>query len=213
VATGDIFQLKDLQARNGSGEVIMNSYFFRQTSATGTAQDLAEAFDGDWLTAIRGIQADAIQHRSIEVTNLFTVDDFGDVGFDDGARRGVYVGEMFPIFDSVTFRLVRTSRAVRNGYKRIAGIPETAAVSGIIGNPDYITALAVVSNLFKGSVESDDASMTWDHIVLKRNRTGAGTALDPYRYHLPTTLVGAIYSNPSACLVNLFITHQTSRGN
>lgn len=213
MATGDIFQLKDNQIHVGSPENIMNSYFFRQTSATGTAEDLAEAFVSDWMGSIKGIQANALEHRSIAVQNLFTVDDFHETVFDNGTVLGTYVGEMFPIHDAVTFRLVRTSRDIRNGYKRFAGIPETAAVGGVIGNPDYIAVLAVLADKLKGSVESEDTLMTWDHVVVKRIRVEPDEEHPNVRYRLPLTSGEADYSNPSDCLVNLFVRHQTSRGN
>lgn len=213
MATGDIFQLKLNQQVVGKQENVLNVFFFRQTSSAGTAEGVVKAFEDTWQPSILAIQHERMRHVSIECVNLFTVDDFATMTYAANEKPGTQIGDMFPIHDAVTFRLVRTSRDIRNGYKRFGGIPENAAVDGTITNPDYILSVNALASLLEGSIEDEDDLMSFEHVVVKRVRSGAGTPADPYKYRLPITAAEAEFSNPSNVLVNLFIRHQVSRGN
>lgn len=213
MATGDIFQLKLNQNVAGRQENLMNVFYFRQTSSVGTASSVIKAFEDTWQPTILAMQNEAIRHSSIEVVNLFTVDDFAVQTYAPNEKSGTSIGDMLPIHDAVTFRLVRTSRDIRNGYKRFSGLSEPVQQGGVITNPDFIVILNAMASAMEGSIEYDEDSSTFEHIVLKRVRSGAGTPEDPYKYRLPLTSAEAVYSNPSSVLVNLFVRHQVSRGN
>jgi len=215
VAVNDVFELKVFQDYNALPRECLNVYFFIQTSISGVADTLIDAFLADVDPLVRAWQGDGMKTSFLECRNLFNVTDFAarDVSADN-LIGGLTEAQMLPVHDVITFRLIRTSRDINNGYKRYSGIPETAQEGGLITNVDAISAfedlaIALGGAIHAGTLDAD----TFEQVIVKRVRSGEGTSEDPYTYRLPITSDEAVTSNPASILVNLFIRHQNSRKN
>lgn len=88
---------------------------------------------------------------------------------------GLDAGESCPPYVAYGIRLNRGNKTTRNGYKRIAGVPESAQDAGDL-NQVTITALETLANdLFVGDVEitlPDDRTFTFVPIIVGRNVAG-----------------------------------------
>lgn len=215
MATGDIYEVLARQSVVGGSEEFLNVFHFRQSSAEGSSADLANTIQTQLMPPILFIQSPKIQWLGLSTRNLFTVDDFTENTFDPGDVIGTSSsGDMLPVFNAVTFRLVRTNREIRNGFKRFVGIPESVQVDGLITDEGYIDNLNALSSALSEPINDVSLDGTYDLVVVKRildpDPTPSG---EKPRYRLPTSSGEAVYSDPSRVLVNLFVRHQVSRGN
>jgi len=119
-AENDIYQVKHFQ-RDGAGQDCLNIYYYQATEAPGSALSLATEFEAVLLPAIKNIQDDSIVHVLLEVINLGDPADFlAQVLSGTGNQSGTPL----PSFVSMAFRLIRASRALRNGRKSYVGLIE-----------------------------------------------------------------------------------------
>lgn len=213
MAVNDLFELKVYQDYANRKQECLNVYFFNQATITGNADTLIDAFLADIDPAVREWQSLSMKTSFLQCRNLFNVTDFAarDVSADDLVGQ-VATGDMLPVHDVVTFRLIRTSRGINNGYKRYSGIPEPAQSAGLINEEGTITALGDLAIAMSGTIHAGTLDADgFDQVIVKRVRSGSGTTEDPYKYRLPLTIDEAVISNPASVLVNLFVRHQNSR--
>jgi hypothetical protein len=203
-----IYQL--IHNQSFGDEKLLNVYMFNHAVGSGNAGDLASDFLGSIYPAVLDLQCVQIKSDNIEVINLGDLGDFTTLATtgDHGTREG----EMLPVFNGIGYTFKLNTRAVRNGSKRIAGIPEVEQVDGTITNAGYITAIETLRNAFLNPITG--AGDTWQPVVVKRVRTAiTGTVPLKYRYRLPTDDSELVTGDVVAVLSNLKITHQVSRGN
>lgn len=105
----------------------MNVYYYRALTAGVTAQMVAQLFSDTIISQVVLIQTDRIAHTSVEVINLDDETDFFEDIFNP-TFDGTIGTASLPSYASWTFRLVRSSRVVRNGRKAICGVAESATV-------------------------------------------------------------------------------------
>lgn len=124
---GDTYLLKDKYVYQG--EDMQNSYYYEVISGSGTAQDLNETFAGTILPLIVAVQHTGATHGSLESYNLSDPEDFHVETLTTG-NQGEVAGEGMPKWDAYKFKVARATRAVRNGAKRIGGLPESGIANG-----------------------------------------------------------------------------------
>lgn len=210
MASGDIYLLSQFQSWSGEQNRVLNTYFYRQQSPEGDAADVIAAFQDSILPELLGIQTNNVRTTRFECFNLFNVTDFSNFAYAPSAtdNTGLYVDQALPAHDAVTYRLVRTTREIRNGYKRFAGIPETANTSGNITDATYITALEALRIVLSEDIQASPVVGTYSLVVVKRIKYVEDGKT---KYRLPITQAEAEYSEPSQVLVSLQVRTQNTR--
>lgn len=172
MASGNFYRLLDFQSNNtiAFGKVFINSYFYEQTAGAGGAIQLASIFDTNVINAqIRLLQINQLVHYRIEVLNLTNPLEFTTLAIN---RVGSIAGEPCPSFVAYQFRLYRGSTAVRNGWKRIPGVPEGYANGNSISGAGVAQAASVAS-ILAGNL-TDGGGNTWVPKIARRP-VGAGS--------------------------------------
>lgn len=214
MAIGDIYQVIDNQTWGAGGEKFSNVWFYRALDAACSAQDLQGAWGSTagMLGLVAFCQTLKVQHVSVQVMNLFSLTDFfeGSVNLE-----GELPGQALPMHSALNFTLKLNTRGIRPGSKRISGLSEAGNEDGImvgtteVGNINALAAAMSVDIAGEGSA-------AYEHVVVKRIATEvAATEERPAHteYSLPENVGELNYGRVVAALVNLHISHQTSRGN
>lgn len=123
----------------GYGVETKNVFFFRKTSAhvTNDAEDLCRAFNATMIPAIAGIMNTVVNLGTIEAINLADLTDYF-VLESTAVNGSINSTSPAPTFVAYNFRLNRSTRQGRNGYKRFVGVAEelvsfgTSTVSGAL---------------------------------------------------------------------------------
>lgn len=133
MALGDVYRLVDFQTYDG--QTLSNVYHYQNVNDPADAEALAQGFVEDHLPAIRVIQSPALEHTVVTVVNLNDEEDFHElaVGLSGNTTEA---GQGMAAFICSRLILHRTSRAIRNGAKRYAGLVE-GAVEGRNVNTSY----------------------------------------------------------------------------
>lgn len=202
-AVGDIYQVVDQQRLQG--QKVVNVYFYRRTAEVlvgNPAQQVADAFDGQVIPGIVPVQAPALTHESLIVTNLFDPSDtytkvISEAGTWDGPDDATP-------FDAFGFRLVQDNGAVRNGAKRIAGLKENQQSGGVVGGGAVAAALLVAGGAMIAGLDVGIITNALLPIIVKR-------ILDGTEYRLPTNSGEAVFGNIVDALYNVDVTSQVSR--
>lgn len=140
MAIDDVFRLVDVQAY--LGQIVTNVYHYQNRREDGNANTLAEAFVADVLPFVTPLQSENLEHREIQVINLDNDADFAQLAISiDG--NTIISSDDAPAFLACRLRLLRSSRAIRNGAKRYAGLKEGAFAGNSIG----ATQLAAMTDL------------------------------------------------------------------
>jgi hypothetical protein len=202
-ANGDLYQVIDRQRLQG--QRVDNVYFYKRNAAviTGSvAEAVADAFDGQVIPGITPVQAPALVHESIIVTNLY---DPPDTFTKAVSHPGTWDGpDDSPPFDAFGFRLIQDNGAIRNGSKRIAGLKENQQSGGVVGGGAVAAALLVAGAAMVAGIDVGIISNALVPIVIKR-------ILDGGEYRLPTNSGEAVIGNIVDALFNVDVTSQVSR--
>lgn len=139
MAVGDIYRVK--LRSSFFAQQILNVFYYQVSSGSNIAEDLALAFS-DVAGDISGCQASALSYNDITVENLDNLADFNLTPF---TSAGAISGEYLSPFVAWGFRYNRATRAVRNGSKRITGVPESLVQNGAATNAalDILEPIAV----------------------------------------------------------------------
>jgi hypothetical protein len=204
----DIFVV-DLKSSFRS-EPLHNIFTYHKTGSGG-AEELAAAFIDDLLPAIQILQTGDIITESVYAYSLGDLTDLAEVVV--GTAGGGGDADMLPIFNALNFTLKPTSRAVRPGSKRFAGIPESAQADGFITLGGYITGIEGLRTALDSGLDGGTGE-TFEIVVVKRVKYEVPDS-DPVRfaYRFPETDEELVYSTVRTVLSNLKISHQVSRGN
>jgi len=191
-------------------EVLENAYTFVKLDE-GTSVDLNNGFAEDILPAIQQIQCAQIVTQEL---NTYCLGNLGDSNIKDINTAGHLTGEqMLPVFNAVGYTFRPSSRVVRPGSKRIAGIPESDQVDGTITNSAYITDMNTLKAAFGAYVSDDDTNFFALCIVKRVKYNPDPEKPDHFAYRLPETDEELVYSQIGAVRTSTKITHQVSRGN
>lgn len=212
MAGGDIYELVDHQTLFSQN--CENVFFYRQdlefvTTDPTNAQVLAENWIAQKLDRIRGIQSNDLLHVGVDVRNLFDVSDAYTVSISlAGTAAGT---DTLGSFEAWSYPLEGTNPAVRNGFKRIAGVGEQWQTDGVFsGDGTQIAAMdaagdAMTEFVTVGLVIPDNV---FKPVIVKRVRSGVAGS---YTYDLPTSEGAAVWSQIAVAAWKLLITSQISR--
>ena len=205
------YQLVLTQLFNNEKQI--NVFHYRTADAEVSAANCAAAFVEDILPKINDLQNVAVTNSLIRVTELEDLVDFYESAVTGaGANTS---SEALPPHNVINFTLRLNTRAVRPGSKRFTGIPESAQAGGLINVASYITQLNTLRTaLATPIVLASSPLRVYTPVVIKRVRTEE-TVDDKVvvRYSMPTTDASVVYGDVVTALVNLRISHQTSKGN
>lgn len=130
---GDIYRITFFQNLDSRVECV-NVYYYEMTQAADPsfgASAMAAAFDNTILNLQSLIQSNAIGYIGIEAVSMTDPTDFAfRPSLSLSELGGGLVAEPAPPFVSIGFIYRRSSRAIRNGYKRIAAPPNNEVVDG-----------------------------------------------------------------------------------
>ncbi len=162
---GDLYLLQDFQDYAGGAVDIINAYAYRQTSGAGVALDLANAFEAQLLPDIVAAQSAVMRHHRADVINLDDPADFDSSAYA-GSPVGSRGGDGLPAFVAYAFKYVRTTRAVRNGQKRIPGVAEPDQANGVVVGG--ITTLLGALETALESTLTDGSGNVWTPRIYRR---------------------------------------------
>jgi hypothetical protein len=128
--------VKDFQVYASAVDVL-NVYWYEQTDDDGVAGDLAVAFQQFVEDYVCYVQSEIVGHVRLGVYNTNNPLDWYEI--TPAGVAGTRGGDCLPPFVNWQFRLNRANREVRNGQKRICGVPESDQVNGIMtGNVSVV---------------------------------------------------------------------------
>jgi len=211
MAVGDIYEIIDVQELQG--QEIQNVYFYRQIAAfvplSGSmAQAIADEFAATVVPQVCDVQSVDLLHVEVRVRNLFDATDAATaVSGNAGAQTDG--GDFLPSFAAWGFQETTDNASVRDGAKRIAGVPEFLQEDGVPVS-SAVTALNTLADnlalpITGGLIIDDDILYP---VVVKRVRSGAPGS---YTYRLPENSGEAVWGVVLELLVKLFVTSQISR--
>lgn len=198
----DIYQVIDRQTF--SGQEVLNVYFYQQNNALNLgvdASDLLTEFETEVLPAIKTCQANALTHTQLEVTNLFNPSDKAVKAI---SVTGGQIQDFTDNFSAVGIKLTQSNGAVKNGAKRLAGLPDYAAKNGVITDAIYLPSLVALMPKLVSPLGALLADIFFP-VIVKR------LMVSPGDYRLPTSLLTATWGDILSAVWNPLVTSQTSR--
>lgn len=168
MSDGNVYTLTDEQIYVVSdANVALNIYCYKQISGSGGAKELSDSWQATILPLIVAFQSVAVGHQTVTVINLDNDADFNVQFPASEVGTGTQTGDCLPRYNAFKFFYVRSTRASRNGWKRIMGIPESVQVNGVVTNGGEITALeACAAAMATGLV--DGSGNGWLPKILRR---------------------------------------------
>lgn len=210
---GDLFILEDRQTL--LGQEVLNVYTYRWTGALDPSFDtaseqLATLFESQVLPAILAVQSSDVEHTSIKVINQFDPTDFAIVAVSETGDIPSATSELLPPANAVAFQLSSSTRAVRSGAKRIAGIPEGVQIDGVITDIDYTLDLTTLAGQLGGIIFTTETipQPAYQPIIVKRVKT---TTPSGDKYNWPETLAQFVFSLIADVIFDLIISTQVTR--
>lgn len=148
MAAGDIYQCKLHQTWGVGGQELLNVFYYKHNTGSGNAIVIGNLCDFYLLNKFKVMQATTIQYTGFEIINLNNPEDYHTqppsvAGGTDNS------GEALPPFVAWAFRFNRTTRAVRNGQKRLAGVSEGSQSNGNPNGLDITTALTEAADIMQ----------------------------------------------------------------
>lgn len=200
---GDLYQVVDKYTF--AGQQMLNVYFYRRTAevlAGNIAEQVADSWVATVLPDIVAMQTGDVLHTEVVATNLFDgadtatvlISESGELAGDDTAAP----------FDAVGFRLRQDNGSIRNGAKRIGGVPDSFDTDGVIAGGGVITLLLAAGAAMLLGLDAGIVSNAFLPIVVKR-------ILDGGSYRLPENSGEGVWGNIVDALYNANMTSQTSR--
>lgn len=120
----DWYELKHHQAFGAFGN-ILNVYHFERQGALTDAALINQAFLDTVIPTLRALQVTSVTHTLLETQNLGVESDFQSLSLSGlGGTGGA--GEGAPSFAASRIQFLRERTDMKHGWKRFAGIAETA---------------------------------------------------------------------------------------
>ena len=203
-----VFVVEDHQTWNG-GEEMVNIYHYYSANIGDTAQELLDSFFDTVIPDILPVQGAVVAHTRLRVYSLGNLSEFAESTYS-GLVGTDSSGDCLPPHDAINFTLRTNTREVRPGSKRISGIAEANQSHGVISGAPYIATLNALRTTLATPLDAGADVGRFVPIVLKRVREGIPPNAT---YRLPESDLEVVYGEVTTVLVNLRISHQTSRGN
>ncbi len=137
IVVGNVLKLTDCQTL--FGQSLCNVFYYLVSVWTGNA-DIDDVLT-DWiagvLPTIIPIQHGDLTHIEVAAENVSTGLEFGSQAI--AVSGGIVAAPSLPSYVAASFRLERTTRLTRPGFKRLGGVPEN-----LVDDNDYDVGLAAV---------------------------------------------------------------------
>ena len=188
-----IFQI--IHKQTYLGQQIRNVYWYDDSPQPGDAADLADTFNTNVIPSIRDVQNDALTHIELEVNNVDDLTDF--TIFDLGGIAGTVTGTGAPPFIATQIKLVRATRAVRNGFKRYAGV-----AAGLVDEDDIVgttvyTALQTLATVLQSSLASALPAQ-YDPVIVRRTVDPATGVVSYTAFEMDTAIADPYLTTQSS---------------
>lgn len=125
---GDVFQIKVSQVSPNIGDEALNIFFYRLATGLFELDDFIGQFVLEVILNMRTVQHTSTEYRYIEMINIFNLDELAIRTYTAGELIGLAGGSAPAPANAFNFTLRRSSRSVRNGSKRLMGVPSTEYV-------------------------------------------------------------------------------------
>lgn len=142
---GDVFELKVSQFVPNIGDEVLNVYFYKLMTGTFVLDDFIGLFVLNVILPLRNMQSSQLAYRTFTLSNIFNLDEFFVRSYNDYDLAGLIISPTAPPSTAVNFTLHRSSRTVRNGSKRIGGLPNNVVTEGRIVDGFILTQMATVA--------------------------------------------------------------------
>lgn len=127
ILQGDILQVVDRQTYQGID--VLNVYYYRYILVAPAVDPIYDSFKDAFvntvISAVKRIQITSLTHVSLDIRNLTNGIDVKSYAINVAGQATTTAGIATPSFLSAGFILRRETGLTRNGYKRIAGIPDS----------------------------------------------------------------------------------------
>lgn len=187
---GDVFEVKVSQVVPNIGDEQLNVFFYKLMTGTFVLDDFIGEFVLDVILQMRTIQVELCEYRSITLTNLFNLDEFFVRNYDVGELKGLNTFAPAPPSTALNYTLHRTSRTVRNGSKRIGGLPNPLVAEGRIIDATYLGNMTDLADALSLEITEPISGAVLRPVIVKRIKTAnpdyPATSKYPFKYTLPT---------------------------
>lgn len=145
---------------------VINRLVYEQMAGAGDAESLSDVFTENttgFFAKVANIQSNQFSWVDCDTFNLDDLADWHGEGVND---VGTVVDTSLPPFVCWSFRLARQTRAVRDGHKRIAGVPHSWVANGVYNGTGVTDMTAFL--VYLTSTLSDLAGNTWSPRIFRR---------------------------------------------
>jgi len=164
---------------------INNVFAYEGGVGGSTASDLADAIGTSMVSLIVPFTSDAVTYDLVTVINL---DDPADFAVRTIGTAGSVGGGALPKFNSWSFEYFRATRAVANGRKAFAGVPESLQTNGTPADPSVNALLDDLAEFLSNDLEGVGVGITYIPRIWRRAGVYAGGTFPDTFY--PISAVG-----------------------
>lgn len=201
-----------------------NTYFYRVevngVLDPGYFPAFVEAWWNDVLefyfdSSMLAVYSSAMSLASVKAENLFQADEVGGYQAPSPLVGGTAGSVALAQFNSFGFTQPNGFRGMNSGKRRVPGVTEAAVGSFGLVDSGTKTVLDTQAARFSQQYNPIGASPTFDivldPVIVKRVRSGSGTAVSPYKYRLPRTQAESTEYLATSWSADPYITTQNSR--
>lgn len=152
-----------------------NIFYYRQSSLLqSAAADLAVLFRDNVLAAIRTVQTVTQTYGLIEVIDSLDVANFDSLPVATTGQIASAAPE--PAFMVMSWRLMRSTRDMRSGWKRLSGIDESSVTGNVFAGAHFAAMQGVESNIGQALV---DVIASLPLCIVRDRPTASDPGIDP----------------------------------
>ena len=215
MAVGDVIQVKVGQTVPNVGDVALNVFFYKIATGISTLEDFVGQFILDVVLNMRTLQSTACEYDYIEAINLFDLTEFYLRTFAPAELTGIIGSGPVPPSTALGFTLKRSSRAVRNGSKRICGAPSGIIANGGIADPTYLGDMNDLAVAMGSDITEPVGGAVFRPVIVKRIKTANPdyplNSKYPFKYNLPTEQGQTPVVDVAGVTFSVYSTTQVSR--
>lgn len=165
------------------GQETVNRFFYGSESSIADLSGLTTEFIANVIPALQLIMSNVAGFTHMETQFVKGGTDFRS---DTLNVVGLNSGDCLPPYVAFDFTFLRGGVGERNGYKRIAGVPESEQVNGTITTGAATAAVAAADAMF---AELTPGVFAWNPVI-RRTRINRVPQITP-KYYAPS---GCVYS-------------------
>lgn len=138
---------------------LLNVFHYKRSLGTNTSEELINQFDDVVMPFLGNLISSYINFNTLEAYSMLDPTDFFARAPATYISGGVS-GDVLPVWNNFSFIYHRPSRAVRNGWKRFPGVPESSQNAGSISG-GAITEANNLANKLQDILVSTDLTTTY----------------------------------------------------